>query len=404
MRITGIVAEYNPLHSGHAYQIQKARENSDLVVVAMSGSFVQRGEIAGFDKYLRAHWAAEAGADLVAELPTAFVLQGARGFATGGVRTLLAAGANALSFGSENADPSLLERAAVLLAREDDDLKSAMHSAMKAGKSYAAAREDAFSALSSEDADVLTALRKPNFLLGAEYLRAVNAHAPGLPIVPVQRLGAGHDADHPNEGFSSASAIRKHLLAHTSHFAPLANALPPFVLSALGTTAIAQYSALEAVFLYALRCLTPEQALSLFGATEGLDRLLLAAADESTLERAWAVVKSKRYTLARIRRLFCAMLLDLKTSLVERANAAPLPYLHVLAFRDDARPLLRQLSDRAAPPLWQSKRDFDRLTGLAADLARLDVLATDVQALALDAPGKRDFLFGGLQTKMFNSH
>jgi len=104
MRTVGIIAEYNPLHNGHVYHIERAKTlaNADRCIVVMSGSFVQRGEPACADKFQRAEWAIRGGADLVLELPSVYALSSAERFALGGVRTLLATGIlTDLSFGCD---------------------------------------------------------------------------------------------------------------------------------------------------------------------------------------------------------------------------------------------------------------------------------------------------------------
>ena len=120
MRTVGIIAEYDPFHAGHAFQLEKAKEASgaDYVVAAMSPDFLQRGEPALLDKWVRARMALEAGADLVLELPVRCAVGSAEFFAEGGVRLLHALGCiDALSFGCEAADRfGLLEQAARFLA------------------------------------------------------------------------------------------------------------------------------------------------------------------------------------------------------------------------------------------------------------------------------------------------
>ncbi|MBQ7815881.1 MAG: nucleotidyltransferase family protein, partial [Oscillospiraceae bacterium] len=108
-KTVGIVAEYNPFHKGHAYQIDCLKDmDFDRIAVAMSGSCVQRGEIALLDKFCRARMAVDCGASLVCELPYPYSCFSAEGFAKSGVHILKNIGAGALCFGSESADISLL--------------------------------------------------------------------------------------------------------------------------------------------------------------------------------------------------------------------------------------------------------------------------------------------------------
>ena len=134
MKIAGIITEYNPFHNGHAYQIEKVRQEtgSDYVVIVMSGDFVQRGEPAGLDKYVRAHMALENGADLVLELPVAFACAGAEYFARGGVSILNSLGCiDTLCFGTEQECLSDFEQVASLLSREPVDFQQLLLSYLK---------------------------------------------------------------------------------------------------------------------------------------------------------------------------------------------------------------------------------------------------------------------------------
>ena len=191
MSLCGIIAEYNPLHFGHAYQIEKAREVSgcEHIAVVMSGAFVQRGEAAAFDKWARAKWALLAGADVVFELPAAYALQAASGFAAGGVRTLAATGMlEALSFGCEHGGGE--ELFALCGCFGDERYDSLVKANLSLGMSYAKAEQEALAALSPE---LSRLVQKPNFLLGLSYARAVSAFAPEVRLATVRRQGADYN-------------------------------------------------------------------------------------------------------------------------------------------------------------------------------------------------------------------
>lgn len=143
MKITGIIAEYNPFHNGHAYQIAKIKEetDSDYVIVAMSGDFVQRGEPAITDKYERARMALSCGADLVLELPALFACASAEYFARAGVALFTRMGCiDYLCFGAENADLSQLNKIAGILVDEPRSYQDALNIYLKEGKNFPAAR------------------------------------------------------------------------------------------------------------------------------------------------------------------------------------------------------------------------------------------------------------------------
>lgn len=164
--VCGIVAEYNPFHSGHRFHIERTREmlgEHTIIVCAMSGNFVQRGDFAVLDKYARAEAAVRGGADLVLELPLAAALSSAEGFARGAVALLHGIGCRYLSFGAETADLSLVRQAAEAL----NALPPAAGN--RSGLSYAAYRQQELAALNPAAAALLAS---PNNTLGIEYCRA----------------------------------------------------------------------------------------------------------------------------------------------------------------------------------------------------------------------------------------
>ena len=171
MKAVGIVAEYNPFHSGHRYQIRKIREifgAETPIAAVMSGDFVQRGEAASYDKFTRAEAAVRGGVSLVIELPLPWSLSSAESFARGGVGLLGAAGViDALSFGSESGDLSALEKTAAVL--DTPEFAEALKRELTGGTPFAAARARAARALLGESAAVLDT---PNDLLAVEYIRA----------------------------------------------------------------------------------------------------------------------------------------------------------------------------------------------------------------------------------------
>ena len=201
--VCGIVAEYNPFHSGHRFHIERTREmlgEHTMIVCAMSGNFVQRGDFALLDKYARAEMAVRGGADLVLELPLAAALSSAEGFAQGAVALLHKIGCDSLSFGAENADISLFLQAA-------DALNAlSLTGGSRSGLSFAAQRQQELAGRSPAAAELLSS---PNNTLGIEYCRALR----DFPMQPlaVARRGAGHDEAAPADGFASASLLRGYL-------------------------------------------------------------------------------------------------------------------------------------------------------------------------------------------------
>ena len=229
MKIVGLITEYNPFHAGHLYHMQQAREltGADYCVVLMSGSFVQRGEPAIFDKYRRTKAALLAGADLVLEMPVAFSTASAHEFAAYGVALLSAIGVDAVVFGSECGQIEILKQAAYALNHESAEFQERLRKGLKAGLTYPQARAKALGETQAggtrvenvEDfhtnTDVSNShiwssiLNSPNNILGIEYLRAAeDLHSP-MEFYTISREGSGYHEDTlADANFPSASAIR----------------------------------------------------------------------------------------------------------------------------------------------------------------------------------------------------
>ena len=198
MRVVGVIAEYNPLHNGHIYHLEQAKRKTgaSYCIVVMSGNFVQRGEPACTDKFTRAEWALQAGADLVIELPTVFANASAERFAEGGVRLLHAMGlVTDLAFGAEQGDIAKLSQLADYLAEEPPEFKSYLQYHLKMGESFPRARYEALQDMGA-DAELLSELVKPNNILAMEYLRSIHKYAPEICPVPIERIGGGYNDDY----------------------------------------------------------------------------------------------------------------------------------------------------------------------------------------------------------------
>lgn len=222
MKTVGIIAEYNPFHNGHLYQLKKAKKitGADFAVVVMSGDFTQRGIPAVFDKYTRCRLSLLAGADLCIELPVVYATASAELFAKGAVSLLSALGVDALCFGSECGEIAPLREIASLLFAEPPAYKEALNKALKEGLSFPSARAAAVRKcehagnLSGVDASASDVLSSPNNILGIEYLKALLAlekngqHTP-VPYT-IKREGDGYlSSTLSDESFCSAMALRK---------------------------------------------------------------------------------------------------------------------------------------------------------------------------------------------------
>ena len=356
MKIAGVICEYNPFHNGHARHLRLTREESgcDYIVCCMAGAFTQRGEPAIVDKFLRAEMALRCGADAVVELPALFAVRTADVFAAAGVHILSALGADILSFGAETADLETLCALAQLREEEPEVLSLAVREGLRTGKSHARAHGEAVSTLLGLDT------HRPNAILAAEYLRAMQNQGSPMQPLAIERAGEYHDA--ALCPLASATAVRKAMREGIS----VREAVPAEVWNLLESAPLS--GPLNDLGLYLLR----ETDLSrLVGTGEGLEnRLKRAAQCAPTLAAAVETVKCKRYTRARIERLVAAAMLGMDGALAARH---PLPeYARLLGFRKQAQPLLAKMAQGTIP-----------LVARAAQLKGNEVFALECRATDL---------------------
>jgi predicted nucleotidyltransferase len=354
--IVGIVAEYNPFHAGHRYHIAETRKRLGecAVVAVMSGNFVQRGDCAIADKWTRTRAALEGGADLVLELPTVWACASAEAFAFGAVSLLQAAGAKALSFGSESGDGGLLKKAAQAL--ESREFRAALRKHLDQGLPFALCRQR--SAEEVLGADGAACLSRPNDNLGAEYLKAAGRLGWSPEVVPIPRLGAGHDGGaHPD--YPSASYLREKILSREIN---------------LENPASLKYN--QRGVLSVLRSKTAEDFVALPDSGEGLAvRLYEAVRQATTLEEVYDLTKTKRYAHARVRRLVLWAFLGLREA--DRPESPP--YLRVLGANHRGRDVLRQL-DTEMPIITKPAH------GKGLPLLELEARCTDLYGLCRASP------------------
>ncbi len=368
MKIVGIICEYNPMHRGHEYQLKKTREETgaDVIICAMSGACVQRGDIAIIDKWTRASMALSCGADLVFELPALFAVRPAQDFAMGGVSLLSAAGAQAISFGSEITDISMLKAA----ARVDIDENPIIKEGLRKGFSYPRAVQEAYKGLLPHH-DLVD---MPNMVLAIEYIRAIEKIAPSISPIPIKRdRGDG----------LSATALRSFLLAGEKNAAKAM--MPQHIMPLMEGKNYNSLVNVQQAALHSLRKAERNELLNTPGVSEGLEmRIMRAAARRATLEELFADIKSKRYTMARIRRATLSYLLGITNELC--AQHTTVPYLRILGLKKSALPYLAALRDFAEVPVI-NKFASAQMNGCLA----IDVAAQNLFDLGLDNPTGTDF-------------
>ena len=354
MGVIGVIAEYNPFHHGHAWQLRELRRrfpSVDGIIVVMSGSITQRGTPAVLDKWTRAGHAVDGGADLVLELPFVFACRSAQDFARGGVSLLMQLGVvSHLAFGTEAADIAPLERA----AREIDTEKIQhwIAQGLSMGLSYAAALS---SALAEQLGIEESILRTPNNILGMEYLRALHAEDADITPLALPRKTAEHGETRLRSGITSASSIRTALGQDVPPWEHIAACVMPNVLGDLRSAhphALPSQGELLRLLRYELLTMTDTELRSIYGISEGIEnRLMRALRMAETYEDLLTLVSTKRYPKSRIGRLVIHLLLRLQKAQTDEFDHAGCLYIRPLVFNGRGKILLRRIKKISPLPI-----------------------------------------------------
>ncbi len=372
MSVTGIIAEFNPLHKGHEYLI-KAAKKQGAVICVISSNFVQRGDTAITEKRLRAKAALDCGADLVLELPVLWSMSTAQNFALGGVSALNFAGCDKIMFGSECGDIKSLEKASKMLSLPEFSERLAEY--IKTGITFAAAREKA-----ALDCGADNVFSGANNNLAIEYISAARKLGANLEFETLKRIGAKHDSLLEDE-FVSASLLREKFLKGDFEFCR--KYMPENSFKTLDSDNLSDINRLENAILAALRTKSLEELSRLPDISEGVENKLFSAIRLAvSLDALYNEIKVKRYTLARIRRLVLSAFLGFDNSFFMK----PLPYLRILGFNKTGQALLKDISKTCPVPIITRTSDAEKLSASAKKVFETECRATDLYCLSLKKP------------------
>lgn len=379
MKIGGIIAEYNPFHNGHKYQIKKSKELGELthIVAVMSSNYVQRGEPAVLSKWARAEMAVKNGVDLVIEMPTLWSTSYAQRFAEGGISLLNALGCvNTLSFGSECGD--IDELISLKNAVNSEAVEEKLKENLELGLSYASARATALRDVCGNR--FFDMLEGANNTLGIEYLNALDRTNSKMTPITVKRKGASHDSVLRSENFASASEIRRLMLAGSNEWERYVpqSVVEIYKREAENLLAPCSNSKLEFSILCCMRQLSAEDIAQSPDVSEGIEyRIHDAALKASSLDELFQLAKTKRYSHARIRRIVLHAFMGI-TAADYKENP---PYIHVLAMNDAGKEILREAKDTAKVPIVTKASDFDELGEYGRHVFSIEDMCTDIFSL-----------------------
>lgn len=393
MKVTGIIAEYNPFHKGHKCQIDycKKKLNSDYVIVAMSGDYVQRGTPALLPKHVRAEMALRCGADLVLEMPVSVSTASAEAFAMGGVSMLDGLHiVDSLCFGSEYGEVSALMELAEILVEEPEEYRQLLKEFLSNGLSFPSARCQALTEyfknphnFTGDDFDgvltpllnqIVQILNSPNNILGIEYCKALLRLKSNIKPVTLKRQGMGyHETLAETDGsdrfsctdgntFASASAIRELLKATLTPetISRIASQVPDeislLLASSLQRNGFLTEDALDPLLSYCILKENADSFCSYLDVSRDLaERIMNRSNELNGFLQAASFLKTKELTQSRIQRALLHIILGI------REVPATVPYARVLGFRRESSTLLKEIKDSSSIPLITKLADANSL-------------------------------------------
>lgn len=389
MKIQGIVAEYNPFHNGHAYHIQQGKFQSDCshTIVIMSGNFVQRGEPAIFDKFIRSEMAIKGGADIVIELPVIYSLASAEYFAHGAVKLLDSLGVvDYISFGCENDDLSSFSSIAEILVEEPSKYKNLIKKYLATGISFPKAREKAVSDCLFAGGNIEN-IFQPNNILAIEYLKTLKRINSNIQANPVKRIGVSYYSSEIDENYTSATKLRSLIKGHKfddiNKTVPLSIAKEIIDLSSLNSFQdIDDYS--QILFSKLISSSIDELRFT-NDVSEGIENRIMSLIDPHlTSSEFIEKISTKRYTKTRIQRILMKFLIGLKNHhYKDKENNITNPqYARVLAFNSKGRQILQLMKKNASVPIITNINKIESsLYSKIENTLQLDILSTDIYSL-----------------------
>lgn len=358
MNILGLIVEYNPFHNGHLYHLLKSKEvtGATHTVAIMSGNFLQRGEPALFDKFTRAELAVRNGVDLVIELPTMFACQSAEIFASGAVNTLNSLNCiDSICFGSEEGNVDTLSTISKVLVKEPEEFKVILRKYLNEGMLYPTARSSALfdyiskhKLLDISKEDLLEILNSSNNILGLEYIKSLLKLNSNIKPYTITRISASYNSEEIKNNICSATAIRKSL-KENNNLSQINDVVPYPTYMTMENKISSNFSPMfDDNYFELLSSIIIRDANILntyFDVNEGIENKIYQSVFTSqSLGDLQQAVKSKRYTLTKIKRTLNNILLGItKEDMIKIKDIDSMPYVRILAFNDKGREIIKAI-------------------------------------------------------------
>ncbi len=391
--VLGIIAEYNPFHNGHFYQIEEAKKQTGAkyVVAVMSGNFTQRGNTSLIDKWAKAQMALENGVDIVLELPTIYSVSSAENFAEGAIKILDSLKiVDTLCFGTETVDFAALNNIANVLHNEPKEYVAILNHELGKGISYPKARENALMMYLNDIKRYASILSGSNNILAIEYLKALKRLKSDMTPFSIQRKKVYYNDERIIDEFASSTAIRK--LIATEQYAEVRKVVPMSSYMLLKEKIekgnyVIDIIKFEKEILYNLRKMTVKQIAELPDVTEGLEYAIKNAANScNSLLELVNIIKSKRYTQTRIQRILVYALLGITKKDMVNARKV-IPYARVLGFNKNGREMLSDIcsiNPRINMITSVKKYEDQNINKVLREMLEKDIFATNVYTLGYE--------------------
>lgn len=391
MNVVGLITEYNPFHNGHKYHLEKSKELSGAShsIAVMSGNFLQRGEPALLDKWVRAEIAIREGVDLVIELPTIFSCNSAEFFAFGGISLLNSLNVvDSFCFGSELGKLDDLHLISDLLINEPLTFKDLLKKYLDRGLTFPLARQKAMLEYLGNSLKNDSTLSSPNNILGIEYLKALKLLKSDIIPLTIKRIAADYNSTEINGKICSATAIRKFLEENYSILEDLKNVVPDSSFKLIkgliqeGKGPIFA-SDLEELIFYRLRTISTDELKNIHDINEGLENRLKSGALLSvTYGGLINFLKTKRYTQTRLQRTLIKVLIGITRDDILSLSTKKAPqYIRVLGFNNKGASLLKRIKKVSNLPVITNLKRYRPQNIIASRMIDIDKIATDIYTL-----------------------
>ncbi len=367
MKTLAIIAEYNPFHNGHLYHLECAKRltGADYSIALMSGSFLQRGIPAMWDKYTRAKMASMAGIDLTLELPFVYATGSAKDFSTGAVAILDSLkSVDYLCFGAETDDLGLLTTIADVINSEPDSYKEQLNCFLSQGMSFPQARAKALTNYLSHNSEYITdIINQPNNILAIEYIAALRRINSRIQPVIIKRFNAMYHDQKLYNSISSASAIRATIEANDFTLEDIKLDIPTEVYKIVESSYMhswpINYKALTP-YLQA-KLLNPKNFYEICDISEEFAHKLDKLYPATNYQDAIDALSSKDLTATRVFRNLIHLIMNYKEEhrklFIDNGYAM---YASILSFKKDKSALLKHIKTHSSIPLITKKADFEK--------------------------------------------